>query len=699
MGLYCVRSHNYSVCTGTQYNRESMGKQKTQNIKILLFIMISVTILLLLFDVVFIPKTQSPSDTSYRAEKGVLDLRGWDKTKIPYISLDGEWEFFWNQLLGPDDLPQNGTVYSKVPGTWDESSTGYATYRLHVLSDPLEGTFALRNLTAGTAMNMFVDGKQVVAIGHVSHDRDKAVPAYRTGVTLLKDLEHAISFDIVLQISNYDYRIGGPWRQIWFGDHEALSRLHSGAGGRTIVLFSALLVMGLYHMAIYLLRSQDRQYLALSVLCFLLSLRALLPIQFTILDLFPHLPFYLLVRLEYLTFYLALPTSALLFFLMYRQEFHVIGVRIILSISFLFALSVLVTPPLVFTQYIFCFYVFSALSILYMCIVILRAAIHRRTGAVFTLIGTMILAAATINDNFYSSFFIHTNTYIETGMILFIFFQALALSVRLTEAFNEVEVLSNSLAELNTGLELKVEKRTKEVRAAYESVKKLELVRFADEERKQLGRALHDGLGQSVHALELLGEGLRRYRHDPKVTEQKIQAILDVNSEIRDYLYTILEELYPVNIGKLGLVAGMETLGKKISSYHGIHVAIECPQGEVPADDVLSHDIYLIISEAINNALRHAHPSLIRVVLRFDHERIMLKIINDGVNCETSAIEQRNHQGGRGLKIMEYRVVSHGGEFSAQYEPPRGFSVHAEIPLGQEREIEEVADDNSRDAG
>jgi len=675
-----------------------MDMQNTQNIRILLFIILAVTSMMLFFDIVLTPKIRIPSDRTYRAEEGVLDLRGWDINELPFIPLNGEWEFFWNQLLESGEFEGVESAFAEVPGTWTDSETGYATYRLHLITDPLERNLALRNQSAGTAMNILVDGEQVVAIGHVSDEEDTAVPAYRTGVTRLSSLEGVTSFDIIVQISNYDYRIGGLWRQIWFGDYETLYRWHWGAEVRTVILFSALFVMGLYHFAIFLLRSKDRQYFALSIFCLLLSLRALFPTQYTIMHLFPHLPFHILVRLEYLTFYLALPTATLLFSIMYREEFHAVVVRIVVTISFLFAFSVLISPPLAFTRYVFLFYGFSALSILYIVFAILRAAIHRRSGAVFTLIGTVILAAATINDNFYSSFIIHTDTYIETGMILFIFFQALALSIRLTEAFTRVEVLSSSLTELNAGLEQEVDKRAEELKAAYESVKKLELVRFADEERKQLGRDLHDGLGQSVHALELLGEGLRLSRHDPEVTEQKLEAILEVNGEIRDYLYTILEELYPVNIGKLGLVAGIETLAEKISSYHGISVDLDCPQGEVPVNDVLANDLYLIISEAVNNAIRHADPSRIRVVLRYDEESISLHVVNDGVGTHTSVRDERNTLGGRGLKIMEYRTVSHGGTFSAQYQPSGRFSVISEIPLVQDGKDEEVDDDNSHDA-
>ena len=163
-------------------------------------------------------------------------------------------------------------------------------------------------------------------------------------------------------------------------------------------------------------------------------------------------------------------------------------------------------------------------------------------------------------------------------------------------------------------------------------------------------------------------------------------------------LYTILEELYPVNIGKLGLIAGIETLGRKVSSYHGIPVDLDCPDGEVPVDEVLSHDIYLIISEAINNAIRHADPSHIKVVVRFDHEKITLNITNDGVSSKRTG-QEGPLEGGRGLTIMEYRTVSHGGIISAQYIPHGSFSVYAEIPVvRQVRNEAEAAHDNSHDA-
>lgn len=50
---------------------------------------------------------------------GVLDLRDYNfKTEGP-ISLEGEFEFYWNQMLNPAVENDSGVVsYIQVPGSW-----------------------------------------------------------------------------------------------------------------------------------------------------------------------------------------------------------------------------------------------------------------------------------------------------------------------------------------------------------------------------------------------------------------------------------------------------------------------------------------------------------------------------------------------------------------------------------------------------
>lgn len=79
------------------------------------------------------------------AKHGVLDLRNWDLSRNGPINLAGEWEFYWNQLLQPQDFNKKITPISTgnidLPRVWNGymvaseslSGKGYATFRLSVL--------------------------------------------------------------------------------------------------------------------------------------------------------------------------------------------------------------------------------------------------------------------------------------------------------------------------------------------------------------------------------------------------------------------------------------------------------------------------------------------------------------------------------------------------------------------------------------
>jgi len=52
-------------------------------------------------------KQQSKTIIAPLAAKGVLDLTNWDFERDGPVNLTGEYEFYWNQLLNPQDFIQN----------------------------------------------------------------------------------------------------------------------------------------------------------------------------------------------------------------------------------------------------------------------------------------------------------------------------------------------------------------------------------------------------------------------------------------------------------------------------------------------------------------------------------------------------------------------------------------------------------------
>ena len=92
----------------------------------------------------------------FSARQGVLDLRGHDLDRQASVDFGGEWAFYWQRLLGPEDFaapaPPTPDDFLNLPGSWQGLSVGgapipgngYATLRLTILADPTQTLQALR---------------------------------------------------------------------------------------------------------------------------------------------------------------------------------------------------------------------------------------------------------------------------------------------------------------------------------------------------------------------------------------------------------------------------------------------------------------------------------------------------------------------------------------------------------------------------
>ncbi|MBN1531170.1 MAG: SpoIIE family protein phosphatase, partial [Spirochaetes bacterium] len=394
-----------------------------------------------------------------RAVRGVLDLSGWDLARMGPVELAGEWGFRWNSFDDPDAPPTAEMKrFITVPGTWNGylqegkrlSGHGFATYRLRVrIANP--GTPLALNLPAeSTAFRLFIDGREVASAGVPGMTEETSEPAYRPMV--VDFVPHGDVISIVMHISNFHYRKGGVRRSILLGVKETITALHEEDMNFTLFLFGSLIMMGLYHLALFALRRNDPSPLFFGLMCLAFALRAIATNDYYIVTLFPGIPFDLVIKMEYLSIYLAVPIFGIFFYSLYPQEIPRSGLIALLAVCAPFILLAAVAPPAIFTYSMPPFQAIVLMYIAYCTYLLVLAMKRRRDGALIFIVTFVVIALTAVNDILSSNIIVATRYMLPFAFMFFIFAQAFLLSRRFAGAFTSVERLSAEVQEKNAEL-------------------------------------------------------------------------------------------------------------------------------------------------------------------------------------------------------------------------------------------------------
>lgn len=208
---------------------------------------------------------------------GELDLRGEDLSSGKPVILDGEWEFYPNQLLKTLPPENRGKAKSiQVPGDWsavlnpeDKSPYGYGSYHLRILVDPKEEVnFSIRISSVRSASALYANGYLVGSSGEVGKSSEEStgfnIPYSSTSIRA----DESGVIDVILQVSNYiDPRSSGFVRSASFGYEEELTSTTEISAALQIVATVIYLVHAIFAILIYLVGTRDRQlvYFALMI--------------------------------------------------------------------------------------------------------------------------------------------------------------------------------------------------------------------------------------------------------------------------------------------------------------------------------------------------------------------------------------------------------------------------------------------------
>ena len=455
---------------------------------------------------------------SPKAEKGILNLENWDFKENGSVSLDGEWEFYWKQLVEPrqididSDAPENEIVeannaksidrktpYIIVPGNWTSFKTneisaseqGYATYRVTLRLKSNE-KLALKLPPIGTAAKVFANGLRVAEIGKIGKSWEEVLPSYDSQVVAIPTDRQLV--EILIHVSNFDYNKGGIWSSIKIGIPDTLQKEREKNLQLNFFLFGALLLMGIYHLGLYALQKKDKSTLYFGLFSILISIRPFIAGEYYLFSIFSWI---IALRIEYLTMYLGVPLF--LFFMASifpeksptRMKFGVAALSIPLSLCVIFLPSFYFSQTLIVMQLIVLFAIAVVIYIL------TSAILRKKTGAKSFLSAFVIFAAIITNDILHDLEVIHTDHYTPYGFLIFIFSQAFFLSVRSSQAYNQIE----KFAEI---LELKIIERTKE----------LEIAKRKTEELSHLIKHLNETIGLQ-NIMSIISEYVKnKYKFD-----------------------------------------------------------------------------------------------------------------------------------------------------------------------------------------
>jgi signal transduction histidine kinase len=212
-----------------------------------------------------------------------------------------------------------------------------------------------------------------------------------------------------------------------------------------------------------------------------------------------------------------------------------------------------------------------------------------------------------------------------------------------------------------------------------------------DEERRRLAVELHDEILSRLttmsltlrHSQKLLDAEPDRVRDCLNTIEVETQA---VNRRLRE----ITQGLHPSVLMDLGLISAlqayMDSLVKRSlpsTAPRLITLTAQGFNGDRLAERNLERDLYYIVRQALDNAIRHAQAEQVFIHLRWREDSVSVTVQDNGRGMKDQPEKLMGQNGRLGLLSMNERVLTWQGRLTFHTGPGQGTTIQVRLPIDQ----------------
>ena len=195
------------------------------------------------------------------------------------------------------------------------------------------------------------------------------------------------------------------------------------------------------------------------------------------------------------------------------------------------------------------------------------------------------------------------------------------------------------------------------------------ILKAGDEERRRLGRDLHDGAQQQlVSAVISLQLAQKRWQDRGRARQLVDDALEHAQAAIGD-LRELAAGIHPSVLTDRGLHAALETLGSRAPVP--VELVTQLPD-RLPMS--VETTAYFLVAEALTNVGKYARASRASVTVRVAGDELEIEVLDDGVGGANPAA-------GSGLRGLADSVAALQGTLDVTSPPGLGTRIHARIAL------------------
>ncbi len=200
----------------------------------------------------------------------------------------------------------------------------------------------------------------------------------------------------------------------------------------------------------------------------------------------------------------------------------------------------------------------------------------------------------------------------------------------------------------------------------------------SEEERRRIGRDLHDVMAQQLAAIVFLSRALetKLTTEMPALLPEAAQ-LAELATEAALQVRDLSSSLYPVDLERRGLVASLEKLSQSQTHIYRKPCTFRHKGKPSALEPMVALNLFRIAQEAVANALRHSQAKRVLIQFHATKKQLCLIVSDNG----RGFVPGRMEPDGKGICIMYYRAESIGAHLRIATAKPHGTVITCVLKL------------------